>query len=155
MPRQRREISKTSVYHIMMRGNEKKDIFIDEEDKMKFIDILIEKKQDEAYYLYAYCLMNNHVHLIIKEGKDELSRIMKRINISYAHYFNDKYDRVGHIFQDRFRSEAIESEAYLLSAIRYIHMNPVKANVVKETSQYSWSSYNLYIDQSNNHNNNC
>ncbi|SHK52676.1 transposase, partial [Paramaledivibacter caminithermalis] len=153
MPRQKRETSKTKIYHIMMRGNEKKNILIDEEDKMKFIDIMIDKKKYEDYYLYAYCLMDNHVHLIIKDEKDKLSRIMKRINISYAHYFNSKYERVGHVFQDRYKSEVIESEAYLLAAIRYVHMNPVKANIVKEISHYKWSSYNLYIDQRNNYDN--
>jgi putative transposase len=71
--------------------------------------------------------MDNHVHILINEGSDEIGRIMKRINISYAYYFNKKYDRIGHLFQDRFKSEGIESDVYLLSAVRYIHNNPVKA----------------------------
>ena len=89
--------------------------------------------------------MENHVHFIIFEGSDDLSRIMKRINTSYAYYFNKKYQRVGHVFQDRFRSEAIEKENYLLAALRYIHNNPVKAGIVSHPSQYQWSSCG-YVD---------
>lgn len=146
MPRQSRKLSKSNTYHMMMRGNERKNIFLDEEDRLKFIDILKEKKKDEGFYLYAYCLMDNHIHLLVKEGKDNISRIAKRINTSYAYYFNKKYKRVGHVFQDRYKSEEIEDEGYLLSAIRYIHNNPVRANMVKEVFQYKWSSYNSYAN---------
>ena len=89
--------------------------------------------------------MANHVHLLIKEGKDDISRIMRRINTSYAYYFNKKYNRIGHVFQDRLRSEVIEDEKYLLAVTRYIHNNPVKANIVKEPSEYKWSSYSSYL----------
>ena len=147
MPRLRRQLSKTQIYHIMIRGNKKEDIFIDEEDKTKFIDILAEKKKSQAYLLYAFCLMNNHIHLLIKENQDPIARIMRRINTSYAVYFNKKYKRVGHVFQDRFKSEPIESEAYLLAVVRYIHSNPVKAKMVKCVSNYEWSSYPFYINQ--------
>ena len=82
--------------------------------------------------------MNNHVHIVIKQGKDEISRIMKRINTSYATYYNKKYERVGHVFQDRYKSEAIiGSERYLLTAIRYIHNNPVKAGICEDVSQFA------------------
>ena len=111
MPRQVRQISKSQIYHVITRGNERRNIFLDDEDKKRFMDILCEKKRDKEYVLYAFCLMDNHVHLIIREGTDTISRIMKRINTGYAYYFNKKYKRVGHVFQDRFKSEAIESEA--------------------------------------------
>jgi DNA-binding transcriptional regulator YiaG len=93
--------------------------------------------------------MDDHAHLLIKEEKDEISRIMKRINVSYAYYFNKKYDRVGHVFQDRFKSEVIEDEKYLLAAIRYIHNNPVKAKI-KDGLKYKWSSYLSYIQKNQN-----
>jgi len=145
MPRYPRQYSKTGIYHIMLRGNERKDIFIDEEDKRKFIKIVFKKKTNEAFKLYAYCIMDNHLHLVIKEQKETISQIIKKITISYAYYFNTKYKRVGHLFQDRYKSENIEDEAYLLSAIRYVHNNPEKANITKK-EKYKWSSYSNYID---------
>ena len=89
--------------------------------------------------------MGNHIHLLLKEGIDSISRTMGRINTSYARYFNKKYNRVGHVFQDRYKSEAVEQEAYLLTLIRYIHNNPVKAKIVTTPSHYRWSSYNEYM----------
>ena len=150
MPRIPRKFSKTGIYHIMLRGNERKDIFIDEEDKEKFIKIVFKKKTDKAFKLFAYCIMGNHLHLIIKEQKEPISRIIKRITTSYAYYFNNQYKRVRHLFQDRFKSETIEDEPYLLSAIRYIHNNPEKAKITKK-EKYRWSSYSNYIDILNHH----
>lgn len=147
MPRGNRKLSASKVYHIMVRGNEKKDIFLDDKDRSKFLDILRDKKKAGEYYLYAYCLMSNHVHLVIKEGTDEISKIMKRINTSYAYYYNKKYKRVGHVFQDRFKSEGIDNDRYLLSVIRYVHNNPVKAGLVKAVPEYVWSSYSMYMDE--------
>lgn len=127
-----------------MRGNEKKDIFLDNEDREKFIDILYNKKELSKYTLYAYCLMSNHVHILIKEDVETLSQCIKRINTSYAYYFNKKYQRIGHFFQDRYKSECVDSESYLLSAMRYIHNNPVNAGIVDRPGDYMWSSYNIY-----------
>lgn len=129
----------------MARGNEKKNIFIDDYDRNKYLDIIYEKKKNNAFLLYSYCLMDNHLHLLLKEESLDISNIMKRLNTSYASYFNRKYDRVGHVFQDRFRSEPIEKETYLLAVLRYIHNNPVKAGMVKNLSDYKWSSYFDYI----------
>lgn len=153
MPRKCRCLSKSKIYHVMVRGNEKKSIFVDDEDRYKFISIIRDKKENNEYLIYAFCLMDNHVHMIIKEEIDSISRIMRRINTSYAYYFNKKYDRVGHVFQDRFKSEEIESERHLLAAIRYVHNNPVKAKMVKEPSEFIWSSYNSYIDKGSYKNN--
>lgn len=147
MPRQSRRISESKIYHVMIRGNERKEIFNDDEDKSKFIEILSAKNDDNQYSIYAYCLMDNHVHLLLNEGDGEVSRIMQRINISYAYYFNKKYDRIGHLFQDRFKSGAIEDDNYLLATVRYIHNNPVKAKLVSNPSEYKWSSYNDYISK--------
>jgi len=150
VPRYPRQYSKTGIYHIMLRGNERKDIFIDEEDKGKFIKIVFKKKVNDAFKLYAYCIMGNHLHLVIKEQKDPISQIVKKIATSYAYYFNTKYKRVGHLFQDRFKSETIEDEPYLLSVIRYVHNNPEKAEITKK-EKYKWSSYSNYIDILNHH----
>lgn len=144
MTRYKRELSKTGIYHVMTRGNNKSKIFLDNRDMEKYLQILLDKKQDKNYYLFAYCIMPNHSHLIIKE-EEQLSTIMKKINISYAQYFNKKYDKVGHVFQDRYRSEPIEDDRYLLTAVRYVHNNPIKAKIVADCKDYPWSSYNYYI----------
>jgi REP element-mobilizing transposase RayT/DNA-binding transcriptional regulator YiaG len=150
VPRYPRQYSKTGIYHIMLRGNERKDIFIDEEDKGKFIKIVFKKKADEAFKLYAYCIMDNHLHLVIQEQKEAISKVIKKIATSYAYYFNTKYKRVGHLFQGRYKSETIEDEPYLLSVIRYVHNNPQKAEITKK-EKYRWSSYSNYIDILNHH----
>ncbi|WP_418627215.1 REP-associated tyrosine transposase [Anaerosinus sp.] len=145
MPRQQRDRSNTGYYHIMIRGNDKKDIFIDEQDKIYFIEILKTKKEENKYGLIAFCIMDNHAHLILQEKEEDIANIMKRINISYVFYFNKKYKRIGHLFQDRYKSEKIEEDSYLLMATRYIHQNPVKAGIVNKAEQYKWSSYKAYI----------
>ena len=147
MPRQRRKLSKTGIYHVMLRGNERKSLFPEEEDYRKFLQVLTHKKRDDSFLLYAYCLMSNHIHLLIREKRQNISQIMKRINIAYAYYFNKKYNRVGHVFQDRFKSESIEEENYLLSVIRYIHHDPLQAKMVSDPIFYPWSSYNFYLDE--------
>ncbi|GAH20225.1 unnamed protein product [marine sediment metagenome] len=147
MPRQRRKIGLSKIYHVIARGNERKDIFLDDEDKSKFIQIIINKKRKNEYTLYAYCLMNNHLHLLLKEGEGNISRVMRRINTAYAYYFNKKYNRVGHVFQDRFRSEPVENDRYLISLIQYIHNNPVKAKIANQPNQYKWSSYLFYLKE--------
>jgi putative transposase len=145
MPRHKRILSKTGIYHVMMRGNEKKNLFLDEEDKQHFLDTLFIKKKETGFFLYAYCLMTNHIHLLIQEGQESLATTIKRVNTSYVFYFNQRYQRVGHLFQDRFKSEPVETEQYLLAAVRYIHNNPVKAAIVERAEQYKWSSFGCYI----------
>jgi REP element-mobilizing transposase RayT len=145
MSRQRRKLSSSQIYHVMLRGNSGRDIFIDDEDRHRFLNILTDKKKDNEFVLYAYCLMDNHIHLLLKENKDNISHIMKRIGTAYAVYFNKKYQQNGHLFQDRFKSEVIEAEPYLLAVIRYIHNNPLKVRLVKLPEDYKWSSYSEYL----------
>jgi len=144
MPRKARKLSSTNIYHVMIRGNRKQDIFIEDEDRFRFTKILKKVKQKGEYELFAYCLMSNHVHLLIKEKEEPLSQTMKRINVSYVNYFNQKYQQVGHLFQGRYKSEPIESENYLLAVLSYIHNNPLNASIVKNLEEYTWSSYCLY-----------
>lgn len=146
MARQARLKSETGIYHVMLRGNERKAVFLEDEDKNKFINIVFQKMEATGSHLYSYCIMDNHVHMVIQELENgqQIATLMKRIGVSYAVYYNRKYKRVGHVFQDRFRSEVVEEDVYLLSVIRYIHQNPVKAGMAPGLN-YFWSSYSWYI----------
>lgn len=145
MPRKPRKKSSTGIYHVMLRGINGQDIFKDDEDRQRFIQTIGEYKEVSKYEIYAYCLMSNHIHILIKENSEELGIIFRRIGASYVYWYNEKYKRRGHLFQDRFRSEPVEDDTYFLTVLRYIHQNPVKAGIVKDIEQYFWSSYNEYI----------
>lgn len=145
MPRRAREKSKSGIYHIMLRGINRQDLFEDDEDRLKFIEALSFYKEKSGYKVYAYCLMSNHVHMLFKEEKEPISLIIKRISSSYVYYYNRKYSRCGHLLQERFKSEVVENDAYFLIVLRYIHQNPIKANMVKELEEYKWTSYKEYI----------
>ena len=131
----------------MIRGINQQNIFVDNEDDDKFIAILDTYRKKIEYEIYAYCLMGNHVHLLIKEGKEVLSNTMKRIGTSYVSWYNWQYNRKGHLFQDRFKSEVVEDDAYFLTVLRYIHQNPLKAGLVDNINSYKWSSYQEYISK--------
>lgn len=149
MPRVSRGKSSTGIYHIMMRGINRQIIFEDNEDYERYLYTIKEYKEKCKYEIYGFCLMSNHIHLLIKEGNEELGIIFRRIGASYVYWYNWKYKRSGHLFQDRFKSEAIENEAYFLTVLRYIHQNPVKAGIVNDIGKYKWSSYNEYIGEKN------
>ena len=145
MPRAARKKSESKIYHVMLRGINHQNIFEDDGDYEKFIDVLETYQRVIGFEVYAYCLMGNHIHLLIKEGNEEFSNTMKRIGASYVYWYNWQYNRKGHLFQDRYRSEAIEDDKYLLTVLRYIHQNPVKAGLEKDIETYKWSSYTEYI----------
>ena len=158
MARAIRKKSGTGVYHVMLLGINRQDIFEDDEDYMQMVSIL--RGQTERYdekglrlppfcIFYGYCLMSNHIHLLIQEREEHISDIVKRIGVTYAHYFNKKYDRNGHLFQDRFRSEPVDDIAYFVILLRYIHQNPLKAGIVEDIDDYSWSSWDEYKTEGN------
>lgn len=149
MPRQARDKSKTGIYHIMLRGINKQEIFHDDGDRVKFINILKRNKRQSQIKVFGWCLMENHIHLLLGEGKEDISISMKRIGIGFAWYFNCKYQRTGHLFQDRYRSEKVETDEYLLTVIRYIHQNPVKARLVRSPKDWQWSSCGEYYGKCN------
>ncbi|WHH56940.1 transposase [Petroclostridium sp. X23] len=146
MPRVAREKSSTGIYHIMIRGINQQDIFEDDQDRQRYLQTLERFKKETNFEIYAYCLMNNHVHLLMKENELEISKLLKKIGTSYVYYFNCKYQRNGHLFQDRYKSEAVESDSYFHTVIRYIHQNPVKAGL-SSIQDYKWSSYNSYMSK--------
>ena len=138
MPRRARKKSSTGIYHIMIRGVDKRVIFMDDEDCCRFLDSMQKAKRKSGFQLYAYCLMGNHVHLFLKEEAEPLEIIFRRVGSSYAHYFNWKYQLHGHFYQDRFRSEIIETDEYFLDVVRYICQNPVKAGLCGNPFDYPW-----------------
>ena len=153
MPRRKREKSGTGIYHVMMRGINRQNIFDDDEDFMFFIKVLhsmVDRRDEQGNLLpplctmYAYCLMSNHVHLLIREREENIGLVIKRIGVAYVKYFNTKYQRAGHLFQDRFLSEPVNSIEYFMTLMRYIHQNPVKAGITKEVRDYQWSSWGEY-----------
>ena len=156
MPRQARESSGTGIYHVMMRGINHQNIFEDQEDYYQFLKTLdmmaLSYEPDGTpsgrnYILYAYCLMSNHIHLLIREREDKIGMAIKRVASSYVYYYNHKYSRDGHLFRERFKSEPVNDIAYFVTLLRYIHQNPVKAGMVAEVKDYEFSSWDEYIDK--------
>lgn len=145
MPRSRRRESPTNYYHVIMRGNNKRYIFKDLYLKKKFLTVLFVMEKEGLIKVNSWCLMDNHVHLIIQSSLNNLSKSMSRINTSFAMAFNSYCNTYGHVFQDRYKSEIIQDEIYLQHVVRYVHNNPVIADIVTQASLYPWSSYNAFI----------
>ena len=114
------------LYHVITRGNARQDIFHSADDHLKFLTLLIKQKARSPFYLYAYCLMTNHVHLLLERQKETVGSIMQRVLTGYSQYYNRKYKRVGHVFQGRHKSILCQSDQYLAELVRYIHLNPRK-----------------------------
>lgn len=145
MPRLARKSSASGYYHIFLRGNNKQQIFFEREDYTRFFSVLRQFREPCGYEIIAWCLMGNHIHLAIHEGKEPISLAMQKIEGSFVYWYNIKYNRVGHLFQNRFGSEPVEDENYLLKLVRYIHMNPVAAGICKHPVDYRYSSYSYYM----------
>ena len=147
MSRPPRKISETGYYHIIMRGIGKQMLFEEPNDYQYYIWLLGKYSEDTGASVCAYCLMDNHVHLLIFDRVGALPLFIKKIGISYSSYFNKRYQRSGHLFQDRYKSETVEDDTYLLSVFKYILRNPQKAGICK-AEEYTWSSYKLYGNKS-------
>jgi len=147
MSRAARIILDNAIYHINTRGNQKQKVFRQDSDYEKFIQLVVKYKRRFKFKLYGFCLMPNHVHLIIMVAEQEvLKKIMLGLNLSYTIYFNSRYKIVGHLWQGRFKSKVIEDEKYLLDCINYVENNPVRAGIVKSAAEYRWSSYRFRIE---------
>ena len=140
MVRSLRKESASGIHHVILRGVSRQEILHDDSDCRRFLDTVLKYKRNAGVQVYGWCLMRNHVHLLIREGEEEISATMKRIAVSYARYYNDKYEVSGHVFQDRFRSQPVETDGYLMRVTRYIHQNPVKAGFVVKPDDWQWSS---------------
>jgi putative transposase len=136
-------------YHITARGNRRNDIFKDEEDFQIYIT-LMENAIDyfeNKFVIICYCLMDNHIHIMLETKDMHFKNYITRINSIYAKFFNHKYNYIGHLYQDRYFSELIETDSQALETSRYIHLNPVRANMVIKPEEYKWSSYAMYIGE--------
>ena len=140
MTRKARLKSSSEIYHVMVRGINKRKIFHEDADYKRFIGILRQCKELSGFKLLAFCLMENHFHLLIKTEDEDLGLTMQRICSRYALWFNNKYERVGHLFQNRFKSEPVNDEKYFFTVIRYIINNPVKAKICNNYYEYKYSS---------------
>ncbi|MFT4109018.1 transposase [Propionicimonas sp.] len=143
MPRHARELAASGIYHVLLRGVNRDVIFLEDEDRMRFLHAVAKAKELSGCRVLAYCLMSNHVHLVLRTGDEELGAVVKRIGVRYAGWFNRKYGRVGHLFQDRFKSVAVDDDAYLLTLIGYVWDNPVAAGLVVHAEDYRWGSRSL------------
>jgi putative transposase len=130
-----------AIWHITARGNEKKDIYRDDVDRQRWLDLLGRTAEAYNWRVYAYAQMGNHFHLVIESVEATLSAGMRQLNGVYAQWFNRRHDRVGHLFQGRFHSELVEEEPYLLELVRYVVQNPVRAGIVRRAQDWSWSSH--------------
>ena len=155
MPRLLRKEYAGAKYHITVRGNGRRRIFLWNEDRQRFLLQLEESLEQYGVILYAYALMSNHYHLLIETPRSNVSRFMQRLNTAYAMYFRNRHRRPGHILQGRFGGKLVEGDDYLLGLTRYIHLNPVRTREVQELSpekrleflkSYRWSSYPGYVD---------
>ena len=132
-------------YHVTSRGNERKDVFKSQKDREQFLSYLESAVNRYDAVIHAYCLMSNHYHLLLETPSGNLSKIMQHINGAYTSYFNVKRKRSGHLFQGRYKAIVIEADEYVQELSRYIHLNPVRANMVVRPEEYRWSSYLDYI----------
>jgi len=146
MPRTARKVSTTGIYHVMVRGIDKRDIFLKVRDCRKFLSFIEKAREKSDFQVLGYCLMPNHVHLLLKTEADPVGDVMRRITVGYAQYHNLAHNRFGHLFQNRFRSETVEDDQYFITVLRYIHQNPVKAKMVEHPAAYRWSSYFEYVN---------
>ena len=145
MPRVARKDYNTSFFHIMVQGIRKEYIFNSNEDKEKYTKLMSKYLEKYNIKIIAYCVMSNHAHILIYfEDIKELSEYMRTLNTTYAMYYSRKYKRAGFVFRNRYKTEPIHSERYLINCIHYIHDNPVKANICKLRDQYKYSSYYEY-----------
>lgn len=144
MPRKPRRISSIGIYHIILRSANQHIIFEEDADYLHFLSILSTCKMNFDIDIYAYCLMDNHVHMLIHASEDNLSSFFQSFGTRFVRWYNNKYSRSGHLFQDRFHSVTVESDRQYLSTLLYIHNNPVEAAVCRYPSEYRWSSFNAF-----------
>ena len=145
MPRGPRVVLNHGIFHVTIRGNNKRCLFRRDCDYIRFKELIRRYKIKFDFYLYHYALMKNHVHLILEVSeKTSLAKLMQGLALSYYHHYRRKNKYVGHLWQGRFKSHFIENDKYLITAALYVEKNPVEAGIVSDPSEYRWSSYRYY-----------
>src|SRR5213593_2486367 len=134
-----------ALYHVIVRGNHRRDIFRDETDRVTYLERIEHYRERYHCIVYAYVLMSNHVHLLIETGTVGLSKIMQGIQFSYTQRYNRRHGAVGHLFQGRYKAILCDRDAYLLELVRYIHLNPARLKHPEELARYRWSSHGAYL----------
>lgn len=145
MPRKPRIHYPGALYHVIQRGNARQDIFSDAKDRHRFFELLHDAVERFGFRLHGYCFMTNHVHLAIQVGEIPLSRIMQNLSLRYTKWVNWRQDRIGHVFQGRYKSVMIEADNYLAQLVAYLHLNPIRARMVETPEDYPWSSHRAYL----------
>lgn len=146
MPRSPRQASATGYYHVVARGHNRRAIFLDAEDYHRYLDAIARFRQGIPCRCYHFCLMPNHVHLLLRADEVEtLTAFMRRLQQAYQFHWRRRYELVGHLWQGRFKSFPIEQESYFLECARYIERNPVRANLCQRPEEYPWSSARAYV----------
>jgi putative transposase len=147
MPRKRRIWESGRCYHIMLRGIDGRSVFIDDRDKSRFCLFLQEASEIHKFRVHAFCLMTNHIHLLLEPIEDGLARGIHRFATRYAQHFNSRHKKRGYVFQGRFKSILVEDGIYMKRLLRYIHLNPIEAGLVERLQDFPWSSHNGYFSR--------
>ncbi|MRR58400.1 MAG: transposase [Deltaproteobacteria bacterium] len=134
----------SAYYHVILRGNARQDIFSDDTDRYRFYLLLQEGAERFGHRIHAFCLMTNHVHLVVQVADKPLSKIMQNLSFRYTRWVNWRQNRSGHLFQGRYKSVVVDGDEYLLELVRYTHLNPVRAGIAETASAYRWSSHAAY-----------
>jgi putative transposase len=141
MPRRTRITTPDLIRHVVSRGNAKMTVFLDDTDYRQFIFLLGDVSEEFGIHCWNYCLMPNHYHLTLQPGRPNLSEAMRRLNGNYGLWWNRRHRRVGHVFQGRFKDQIVDRDSYIFVVTRYVLMNPVRANLVRQPADWRWSSY--------------
>ena len=137
-----------ALYHVIARGNQRRNIFLESVDYSKYLGLVVRYKEYYGFKLFAYALMKNHIHLLIETGDVILSKIMQGLQQTYTQYFNWKYDQIGHVFHGRYKALLCQKDEYLLELVRYIHLNPIRAGIISDLARYPWTSHLIYVRSS-------
>lgn len=146
MARRPRLFAPALLYHVIVRGNQRQKTFLNDQDYRAYLERLAKYRRKYDYSVHAYCLMPNHVHLLLESSDQPLAKFMQGLQQSYSQYFNLRHHKVGHVFQGRYKAIICEKDEYLLELIRYIHLNPVRAGIVKRPERYGYSGHRVYLE---------
>jgi REP-associated tyrosine transposase len=145
MARRPRLFAPGVLYHVIVRGNQRQKTFTSDSDYQAYLERLAKYRRQFGYTIYAYCLMSNHVHLLVQSSATPLAKFMQGLQQSFTQYFNRRHKKSGHLFEGRYKAIVCQEDPYLLELIRYIHLNPVRAGIVNAAEKYEYSGHHAYV----------